>query len=112
MRAWYGMFDSIPTTLRKALVRGDLHERFQDALHELQLVERDGSVNRSRLGQFLRKNANRIVDGLEFRKTEADGRTAWQVVPVGSPSPEPLPPPTRAESGDVIACRDETVPDL
>jgi hypothetical protein len=40
----------------------------------------------------LKKNANRIVGGLEFQQAEADGRTAWRVVAATSP-PLTLSPP-------------------
>jgi len=51
-------------------------------------VEERGEINRSKLGWLLKKNANRIVNGFEFQKAEADGRTAWRVVASNSmPSP-------------------------
>lgn len=50
-----------------------------DALREFP-VEEKGFINRSKLGWVLKKNANRIVNGFEFQKAEADGRTAWRVV--------------------------------
>ena len=54
-------------------------------------VEERGEINRSKLGWLLKKNANRIVEGLEFQKAKADGRTAWRVVAVNSPALTPLP---------------------
>jgi hypothetical protein len=62
-----------------------------DAMRESPVEER-GEINRSKLGWLLKKNANRIVGGYEFQQTEADGRTAWRVVAVKSPSSPPLPP--------------------
>lgn len=93
LRAWYGAFGSMPTTIRKALDRADFDKPLDEALQDLPIVERDGSINRSRFGQFLRRNANRIVGGLEFKQATADGRTAWQVVPV-DPPPSPRSPPS------------------
>ena len=55
-------------------------------------VEERGEINRSKLGWLLKKNADRIVGGFEFQQAEADGRTAWRVVPVKSPPLPPLPP--------------------
>lgn len=55
-------------------------------------VEEHGEINRSKLGWLLKKNANRIGGGLEFRQAEADGRTAWRVVAVKSPPLPPSPP--------------------
>ena len=62
-----------------------------DAIREFPVEER-GEINRSKLGWLLKKNANRIVGGFEFQRAEADGRTAWRVVPVKSPPLPPLPP--------------------
>ena len=60
-------------------------------MREFPLEER-GEINRSKLGWLLKKNANRIVGGLEFQKAEADGRTAWRVVAVKSPPLTASPP--------------------
>jgi hypothetical protein len=38
-----------------------------------------GSMNRSKIGWILKKNAGRIIDGYRFVRGEADGRTAWRV---------------------------------
>jgi hypothetical protein len=53
----------------------------KDALFELPVVER-GNINPNKLGWFLKKNANRIVNGFEFQTAKADGRLAWSVVQV------------------------------
>jgi len=78
-----------------------------DALREFPVEER-GVLNRSKLGWMLKRNANRIIDGLEFRKAEADGRTAWQVVSSAAPH-SPLSPAFDASSAktsaDVTAAR-------
>lgn len=49
-------------------------------------VEDRGEINRSKLGWLLKKNANRIINGSEFQKAEADGRTGWRVLAVNSPA--------------------------
>jgi hypothetical protein len=54
-----------------------------DALKEFPIEER-GTINRSKLGWILKKNANRIVGNMEFQKAEADGRVAWRVVTVST----------------------------
>lgn len=82
MLEWQRAFGPNPTTVRKAVETatwGD--DELLDALKEFPIEER-GSINRSKLGWILKKNANRIVDGLEFQKAEADGRTAWRVITV------------------------------
>jgi hypothetical protein len=55
-------------------------------------IEERGVINRSKLGWLLKKNANRIISGFEFRKDMADGRTAWRVVAADSPPLPALPP--------------------
>ena len=84
---WHKAFGSVPTTLRKALTHhptsiGDDSNDLLDAIKEFPVEER-GRINRSKFGWVLKRNANRIVNGLEFRRTEADGRTAWMVVETG-----------------------------
>ena len=96
MTGWYAIFGSTPTTVRKA-VEVALYDQSDllDAIKEFPVEER-GQINRSKLGWLLKKNANRIVDGLEFRQAEADGRTAWRVVPVKLPPLTPSPPFVRS----------------
>lgn len=92
MSEWYAAFGSTPTTLRKAIevaIRGNFS--LLEAMKEFPIEER-GEINPSKLGWILKKNANRIVGGFEFQKSEADGRTAWRVVKVNSPPLPPLPP--------------------
>jgi hypothetical protein len=92
MQEWYAVFGETPTTVRKAVataVLGSPH--LLDAMKEFPVEER-GEINRNKLGWILKKNANRIVGGFEFQRAEADGRTAWRVVPVESPPLPPLPP--------------------
>jgi hypothetical protein len=92
MMEWRGAFGSSPTTVRKAVeAAGYDHPNLLDAMREFPVEER-GEINRSKLGWLLRKNANRIVGGFEFRKAEADGRTAWRVVAVKTPPLTPSPP--------------------
>jgi hypothetical protein len=91
--AWRSAFGSVPTTVRKAVEDHLGHEDLYDAMREFPVV--DGNlINRSKLGWLLRKNANRIIGGLEFQRVVADGRTAWRVVEVGSPPSPALPPST------------------
>src|SRR5690348_6958292 len=92
MTEWRAVFGSTPTTVRKAIETA-LHSQpyLLDAIREFPVEER-GEINRSKVGWLLKKNANRIVGGFEFRRAEADGRTAWHVVGVESPplTPSPL----------------------
>ena len=81
----------LPTTVRKAVEAAKSYPNLLDAMREFPVEER-GEINRSKLGWLLKKNADRIVGGFKFQRAEADGRTAWRVVPVRSPPLPPLPP--------------------
>lgn len=98
LREWSAVFGSSPTTLRKAVsLAADMQPELLDAMREFP-VEEKGQINRSKLGWVLKKNVNRIVDGLEFQRVQADGRAAWRVAsvdpssPSSPPSPSSLPP--------------------
>jgi hypothetical protein len=96
---WRRAFGSVPTTVRRAIqVAEEDRPDLLDALNEFPIVER-GVINRSKLGWVLRKHAHRIVDGYEFHRREADGRTAWCVVPALPPPFRPVPPPSPPSPG-------------
>jgi hypothetical protein len=100
MTEWHAAFGTSPTTVRKAVDAASFDQpNLLDAMREFPVEER-GEINRSKLGWLLKKNANRIVNGFEFQKSEADGRTAWRVVVVSSPPLTPLTPsnPTIGET--------------
>ena len=84
MKAWHDCFDSQFTTVRKAVEKIE-SERATEAGRELleALTEfpvgAKGSLNRSKIGWILKRNAGRIVDGYRFDRGEADGRNAWKV---------------------------------
>ncbi len=80
MLEWHRTFGSIPTTVRKA-VEMAFNTELMEAMKEFPVEER-GSINHSKLGWILKKSTNRIVNGMEFQRDEADGRTAWKVVVV------------------------------
>lgn len=82
MTEWNKAFGSAVVTVRKAVdAAGYDHPNLLDAMREFP-VEEKGSINRSKLGWLLKKNADRIVGGYTFRQGSADGRVAWQVVKV------------------------------
>lgn len=86
MSAWHSTFGATAVTVRKAVEAAhDIHPELLDAMREFP-VEEHGVINRSKLGWILKKNANRIVDGYEFQRAEADGRTAWRVASVTPPA--------------------------
>ena len=109
MAEWRAAFGSTPTTVRKVVARA-IYEQSDllDAIREFPVEER-GEINRSKLGWLLKKNANRIVSGFEFRQAEADGRTAWQVVAVQLPPLTPLPLYPRSVAKTVIPTSDPLV---
>jgi hypothetical protein len=91
MQEWHDVFGETPTTVRKAVETAQTCSNLLDAIRELPVVER-GEINPSKLGWFLKKNADRIVGEFMFQRAEADGRTAWRVLAVESPPLKPLPP--------------------
>lgn len=91
LREWHAMYGSTPVTVRKIMdenrYQGD-HPLYE-ALMDLPIVER-GSINPSRFGWYLKKKANKVIDGYTVRESEADGRKGWKVVkvvPITPPSP-------------------------
>lgn len=103
MTEWRAAFGSTPTTVRKAVEAAERgHSDLLDAMREFPVEER-GEINRSKLGWVLKKNANRIVGGLKFEQSTADGRTAWRVVAANSPPSPPLPPFSQPVAKNVTA---------
>ncbi|MET4244248.1 hypothetical protein [Bradyrhizobium sp. RT10b] len=91
MQEWHAVFGESATTVRKAVEAAKSYPNLLDAMREFPVEER-GEINRSKLGWLLKKNADRIVGGFKFQRTEADGRAAWRVVPARSPPLPPFPP--------------------
>ena len=104
LAAWWAIFRSVPTTVRKAVDTAKHgHSDLLDAMREFPIEER-GEINHSKLGWILKKNANRIVSGMEFQRAEADGRTAWKVVVVKPVSP--VSPPLPSQNPDITDIND------
>ncbi|RYG89845.1 MAG: hypothetical protein EON59_00955 [Alphaproteobacteria bacterium] len=96
MMAWRDYFGTKPMTLRKVVDRAETdNNTLLDTIMELPVAER-GFINRSKLGWYLKRNANRIVDGMHFQREDNSERTAWSVQTVGEhrgvPSPASGPP--------------------
>jgi len=90
MNTWYENFGSTPTTVRKAVeTAANDKANLLDAMLELPVEER-GKINPTKLGQFLKRNADRIVNGFKFQQAKADGRNAWQVVSDETPPSPPF----------------------
>jgi hypothetical protein len=104
LTAWHRCYGSNAVTVRKAVefaLTGN--DELLDAMREFPIEER-GEINRSKFGWLLKKNANRIVDGLTFVQASADGRTAWRVISAGTPPSPALPgsPDPDLENGNDI----------
>jgi len=84
LKAWHDCFDSQLTTVRKAVEQiesqraTEADKELLEALTEFP-VGAKGSLNNSKIGWMLKRNAGRIIDGYRFDRGEADGRTAWRV---------------------------------
>lgn len=103
MAAWYATFGSSPTTVRKAVEAAyPDNTDLIDAIRECPVEER-GEINRSKLGWWLKKNANRIAGGFELQPAKADGRAAWRVVKVFAPASPALPPFGRPSDANHVA---------
>lgn len=98
LHAWYACFENRPKMIREAI---DM------ASHELEEVFMDiaagdrGSINRKRLGRWISRHANRIVDGFKFEK-ESGTRSAeaWRVESLSSVIS--ISKPTDTESGSCL----------
>lgn len=75
--AWHRKFGEKPTTVRRLLDSGD--EALIEALHDLPVLE-GGCVNNHKLGQYCKRNADRIVGGFMLQKAPCRERNAWRVV--------------------------------
>jgi hypothetical protein len=105
---WEKAFGSTPTTVRKAVESAENgNSDLLDAMCEFPIQEK-GGVNHSKLGWLLKKNANRIIEGREFQRAEADGRVAWKVVAVKTP-PLPPSPPSNGSATKTVTKQAEVV---
>jgi hypothetical protein len=97
---WHAVFGSSATTVRKVVEIAYKQVDLLDALREFPIEEK-ATINRSKLGWLLKKNANRIAGGFELLQTQADGRPAWRVVVV-KPPPSPPSPPLALQIGKTV----------
>jgi hypothetical protein len=82
MSIWYENFGSAPTTVRRVVACASERPDLKEAILEVSIEDR-GEINRSKLGNFLRRHVGRTLRGLRFERCTADGRVAWKVVSVG-----------------------------
>lgn len=81
LKTWHAAIGDKPVTLRDVIDLSINDEDLNDALLDLPVVERD-VINRSKLGWYLKKNANRVVGGLELQTAQCSSRNGWRVVVV------------------------------
>lgn len=78
LTSWHNRFGKTPATVAQAIAASGTDKALEAALEE---IGGDGdSVNARRLGRWIERNANRIVDGLKFERAgKVHGSTSWQV---------------------------------
>jgi hypothetical protein len=81
LKQWHKAFGSTAKPLRAVVGALSNHLDLHDAIAEFPVMER-GEVHRPKFGWLLKRNANRIVDGLMFERVDGTERTAWRVVEV------------------------------
>lgn len=81
MEAWTFEFAQKPMTVRKVIqaVERNPDDALAEAIMDLPVNDRQ-FVNPSKLGWFLKKNAERIIDGYVIRQVVTPERRAWIVV--------------------------------
>jgi hypothetical protein len=88
LKAWYTRFGKtsalVKDVINAALVRGINFDHANDALLEAITdiaVERDGSINRKRLGWWIKRHAGQVVNGLRFvqDKSVSSNTAKWKV---------------------------------
>jgi hypothetical protein len=83
LQAWQAAFGDRPVMVREAAVSFDVELR--EAI--MDIASERGEINRKRLGKWISRHANRIVDGRRFEKDSASrSAEAWMVKSVTSVS--------------------------
>ncbi len=78
---WVERFGYQAIALRDVLARIAFQDELEDAFREV--AEEKGSINRNRLGWWIKRHAGRIVDGFKFCRAESSGsgkRVLWCVL--------------------------------
>ncbi|WP_190303167.1 death domain-containing protein [Methylomonas rhizoryzae] len=80
LHGWHDRFGNEALMIRDALKRiGFDDEPLWDVINDI-AGERDGIINRNRLGWWLKRHAGRVVDGLRFVKDDSSrGSVKWKV---------------------------------
>jgi hypothetical protein len=88
LAAWHSAVGEKPIMLRDLIITSSDHPELEDALLDLPVVDRD-VINRSKLGWYLKRNADRVVAGFELQAAECSTRNAWRVVATASDEASP-----------------------
>jgi hypothetical protein len=80
LHGWHDRFKNEAVMIRDALKRISFDEEaFLDVIKDI-AGEKDGSINKNRLGWWLKRHAGRMVDGLRFVKDDSNrGSVKWKV---------------------------------
>jgi hypothetical protein len=82
LKAWHSAVGSKPITLRmlvaKAEADGTQISDLRDAIFDLPVIER-GTINRSKLGWFLKRSKGRVVGNMRIVDANSSERKAWCV---------------------------------
>jgi hypothetical protein len=82
LEQWHATFGDKSVTLRTVLnITIHKEDGLREAIEDLPIFGREG-INPGKLGWYLRKNTNRIVNGLEFRVGDSSERKSWRVCKV------------------------------
>ncbi|WP_375287069.1 hypothetical protein [Sphingomonas sp.] len=100
MQEWFKRFGSKAMMVRELAQVSETG--FAEALRELPIVERNGEINRDRFGWILKKNANKVLRGLELKRTPTSQRTAWSVTPLDG-TEEPALPASGRPDAEIVA---------
>lgn len=97
LKAWFAAVGDRSLMLRELIDVAQDNEELFDALLELPVAERE-IINRSKLGWYLKRNANRVVGGLELQSVANSTRNAWRVIAIEPEvaAIEPPSPPLRS----------------
>ncbi|MGY6278123.1 death domain-containing protein [Methylomonas sp. MgM2] len=80
LHSWHDRFGNEAVMIRDALKRISFDEAaFLDVIKDI-AGEKDGSINKNRLGWWLKRHAGRVIDSLRFVKDDSNrGSVKWKV---------------------------------
>lgn len=79
LRAWFDRFGQVPTSVKEATCLFKSSDTLREIIGDI-AGERDGSIDRKRLGWWIKRHAGRVVNGLRLAKDTATHNAAkWKV---------------------------------